>query len=165
MTPLKKPEPLTFDMGALNTKVPVVHQTSAGGVVYKRDAGVTLVAIVAVGEMNRWQLPKGLVEKGEEPSTSAVRETQEEAGVDGDVESALDKIDYWYVGEHEGKQVRFHKIVHFFLLKFRSGDVSKHDSEVNEARWVPIREAMEMLAFKGERNVMEKAAAVLASTA
>ncbi|MBA3644616.1 MAG: NUDIX domain-containing protein [Gemmatimonadaceae bacterium] len=152
-------------MGALNTKAPVVHQTSAGGVAYKKEGGETLVAIVSVGEYNRWQLPKGLIEKGEEPSTAAIRETCEEAGIEGELEAALDKIDYWYVGEHEGKQVRFHKIVHFFLLKFRSGDVSKHDSEVNEARWVPIREAVQMLTFKSERNVMEKAAAVLASTA
>lgn len=161
VTPPKKREPLTFDTGALNTKIPVVHQTSAGGVVYKRDKGQTLVAIVAVGEANRWQLPKGLVEKGEEPSAAAIRETREEAGVDGIPEAPLDKIEYWYVGQHEGKQVRIHKIVHFFLLKYGSGDVSEHDFEVNDARWVPIQEAVRMLAFTSERSVMEKAAALL----
>ena len=161
MTPPRKPEPLTFDTGALSAKKPVVHQTSAGGVVYKRSGGDTLVAIVAVGDTNRWQLPKGLVEKGESPETTAVRETREEAGVEGVVEAPLDKIEYWYVGAHEGKQVRFHKIVHFFLLKYVSGDVSKHDWEVNDARWLPIPEALRMLAFKSERNVMEKAAALL----
>lgn len=161
VTQPKKPEPLTFDTGALKAKTPVVHQTSAGGVVYKREKGQTLVAIIAVGETNRWQLPKGLVEKGEDPSATAVRETREEAGVEGMIEAPLDKIEYWYVGQHEGKQVRFHKIVHFFLLKYGSGDVSKHDHEVNEARWVPIGEAVRMLAFRSERSVMEKAAALL----
>jgi 8-oxo-dGTP pyrophosphatase MutT (NUDIX family) len=159
--PPKKREALTFDTGALKAKTPVVHQTSAGGVVYMRESGRTSVAIVAVGETNRWQLPKGLVEKGEDPAATAVRETREEAGVEGIVEAPLDKVEYWYVGTHEGIQVRFHKIVHFFLLKYGSGDVSKHDWEVNEARWVPIQEAMQMLAFKSERNVMEKAAALL----
>lgn len=161
MTPPKKPEPLTFDTGALKAKTPVVHQTSAGGVVYKRDAGVAMIAIVGVGENHRWQLPKGLVDKGESPEETAVRETREEAGVEGAVEAPLDKIEYWYVGTHEGKQVRFHKIVHFFLLRYASGDVSKHDWEVNEARWVPIQEAIRLLALKSERSVAEKAAALL----
>lgn len=161
VTPPKKPEPLTFDTGALKAKTPVVHQTSAGGVIYKRADGKTLVAIVAVGDTNRWQLPKGLVEKGEQPAVTAVRETREEAGVEGEVEAPLDKIEYWYVATHEGKQVRIHKIVHFFLLKHISGDVTGHDHEVNDARWIPVEEAIRMLAFKSERNVMEKAAALL----
>lgn len=161
VTPSKKPEPLTFDTGALKAKTPVVHHTSAGGVIYKRAGGRTLVAIVAVGETNRWQLPKGRVEKGEDPSATAVRETHEEAGVEGRVEAPIDKIEYWYVGMDEGKQVRIHKIVQFFLLKYLAGEVSGHDAEVNDARWVPIEEAARMLAFKSERNVMEKAAALL----
>ena len=161
VTPPKKPDPLTFDTGALKAKTPVVHQTSAGGVIYKRATGGAMIAIVSVGENNRWQLPKGLVDKGESPEATAVRETREEAGVEGRVEAPLDKIEYWYVGMHEGKQVRFHKIVHFFLLKYVLGDVSGHDYEVNEAQWVPVDEALRMLAFKSERNVVEKAAALL----
>jgi 8-oxo-dGTP pyrophosphatase MutT (NUDIX family) len=161
LTPPKRPEPLTFDTGALKAKTPVVHHTSAGGVIHKRAGGTTVVAIVAVGDTNRWQLPKGIVEKGEDPSVTAVRETREEAGVTGKVEAPIDKIEYWYVATQEGKQVRIHKIVHFFLLKYLSGEVSDHDSEVNEARWVGIPEAVRMLAFKSERNVMEKAATLL----
>lgn len=161
MTPPKKPEPLTFDTGALKAKTPVVHHTSAGGVIYKRAGGKTLVALVAVGEITRWQLPKGLVEKGEDPSATAVRETREEASVEGKVEAPIDKIEYWYVGMDEGKQVRIHKIVHFFLLKYLAGEVSGHDSEVNDARWIPVEEAAGMLAFKSERNILEKAAALL----
>jgi 8-oxo-dGTP pyrophosphatase MutT (NUDIX family) len=53
--------------------------------------------------------------------------------------------------------VRFHKFVHFFLLRFLAGDVSGHDREVNEARWVEIGEAAAMLAFKGERAVVLRA--------
>jgi NADH pyrophosphatase NudC (nudix superfamily) len=35
--------------------------------------------------------------------------------------------------------------------------VTDHDHEVAEARWVSFEEAMEMLAFKSERKVVEKA--------
>jgi NADH pyrophosphatase NudC (nudix superfamily) len=53
--------------------------------------------------------------------------------------------------------VRYHKFVHFYLLEYKSGDVADHDHEVEESRWVSIDEALEMLEFKGERDVVEKA--------
>lgn len=142
---------------AAKPKLPVVTQVSAGGVCYKRDGENILVAIVSVGDANRWQLPKGLVEKGETPESAAIRETREEAGIDGDSESRIETIEYWYAGMHEGRRVRFHKFVHFFLLTYKSGDVTDHDWEVNESRWVPIEEAIGMLAFKSEREILERA--------
>jgi hypothetical protein len=36
--------------------------------------------------------------------------------------------------------------------------VTEHDHEVNEARWVEIGAALDLIAFKGERGVLEKAA-------
>ena len=56
-----------------------------------------------------------------------------------------------------GKPIRYHKFVHFYLLAYRSGDVSDHDHEVEEARWVGLDDAIKMLAFKSEREVVEKA--------
>jgi 8-oxo-dGTP pyrophosphatase MutT (NUDIX family) len=146
---------MTATKGA--AKPPIVNQVSAGGVVYNRLPNDVVVAIVSVGDDARWQLPKGLLEKGESPESAAVRETREEAGIQGEVETLLDTIEYWYVGMHEGRKVRFHKLAHFFLLKYRGGEVSEHDHEVNESRWVPIDEAAGMLAFKSERNVLARA--------
>jgi hypothetical protein len=57
--------------------------------------------------------------------------------------------------------VRFHKRVHFYLLKYISGDTKDHDWEVNEARWVPIEDAASQLAFDNERRVMEQARVLL----
>ena len=53
--------------------------------------------------------------------------------------------------------MRVHKFVHFYLLEYKSGDVADHDFEVNEARWVGIDEAIEMLAFKSEKSIVESA--------
>jgi 8-oxo-dGTP pyrophosphatase MutT (NUDIX family) len=139
-------------------KLPVVNQVSAGGVAYKRAGEKIFVAIVSVGETNRWQLPKGLVEESEAPETAALRETREEAGIEGEIESPLETIEYWYAGMHEGRKVRFHKFVHFFLLKYKSGDVADHDWEVNESRWVPLDEAIGMIAFNSEKKIVERAA-------
>ncbi|HEX8353020.1 MAG TPA: hypothetical protein VF611_08985, partial [Pyrinomonadaceae bacterium] len=58
---------------------------------------------------------------------------------------------------------RFHKHVHFYLMRHVSGDVSGHDDEVNEARWVEAEEAGAMLAFKGERKALAEAREMLAA--
>jgi 8-oxo-dGTP diphosphatase len=147
-------------MPVAGARLRTVTQVSAGGVIYRRAAGTAAVdvAIIRVGPNDRWQLPKGLVEHGESPERTAVREVREEAGVDGELVAPLEAIEYWYVGTEDGaERVRFHKHVHFFLLEYRGGDVRDHDHEVSEARWVPVGEAERMLAFGSERKVMARA--------
>jgi 8-oxo-dGTP pyrophosphatase MutT (NUDIX family) len=155
MTPRKSNQSPSKKAPAI--KVPVKEQVSAGGVVFRGDNGKIEVVIVSVGGQNRWQLPKGMVEKGESPETAAVREAREEAGVSSEVVQLIETIEYWYAGLDNGIRVRFHKRVHFFLLRYLSGDTKDHDWEVNEARWVPIDDATSQLAFDNERRVMERA--------
>jgi 8-oxo-dGTP diphosphatase len=133
------------------------EQTSAGGVVYRRSGGETEVALISVGEQGRWQLPKGLVGRGETPSEAALREVEEETGLACEVVAELERVEYWYFSKGGARRVRFHKFVHFYLMRYVSGDVSGHDDEVNEARWVEIEEAEGMLAFKGERKALAEA--------
>ena len=142
--------------------LPVVRQVSAGGVVHRDVAGRIDVALVQVGPKKRWQLPKGLVDAGEKPEATAVREVREEAGVDARIVCPLDVIEYWYVGDDaERRRVRFHKFVHLFLLAYVSGDVADHDDEVDEARWVPLAEAEGMLAFESEKKAMRQVLGIL----
>jgi 8-oxo-dGTP pyrophosphatase MutT (NUDIX family) len=144
------------------SSLPVVRQVSAGGVVCRRAAGGAEVAIVRVGPKARWQLPKGIVDEGEKPEETAVREVREEAGVEARVAAPLDVIEYWYVGDdRDGRRVRFHKFVHLFLLEYASGDVADHDHEVEEARWVSVADATAMLSFESERKAMRQAAALV----
>ncbi|HEU4698605.1 MAG TPA: NUDIX domain-containing protein [Gemmatimonadales bacterium] len=141
-----------------------VAQVSAGGVAYRRRAdGAIDVALVLVGAKRRWQLPKGIVDPGETPAATALREVREEAGIATELVAPLAPIEYWYVGAERGggEQVRFHKRVHFYLLAYRAGDVRDHDREVLEARWVPLAEAEALLAFPSERRVVAEARALL----
>jgi 8-oxo-dGTP pyrophosphatase MutT (NUDIX family) len=138
-----------------------VEQMSAGGVVVRAAGGRVDVALVRVGPQGRWQLPKGLVEPGESPEAAAAREVREEAGVEADVAAPVETIEYWYVASRRGERVRYHKRVHFFLCRYRSGDVADHDHEVQEARWVSAAEVPGMLAFANERRVVEKALGML----
>ena len=139
--------------GKLSTKT----QISSGGVVFRKHADSIEGVIISVGENNRWQLPKGLVDNGETPEVAALREVREEAGLDAELLAPIDTIEYWYVSKERGKPVRFHKYVHFYLLRYRSGDPDQHDQEVNEARWVEIDQAGTMLAFESEKKMVSQA--------
>ena len=140
-------------------KLPVVtkDQVSAGGVAFRRVKNQIRVAIVSVKPSLRWQLPKGIVDPGETMEVTAVREVREEAGIETDLIDLIETVQYWYQRVQYGKRIRFHKYVHFYLLQYRSGDVTDHDHEIAESRWVSIDEALEMLAFKSERGIVEKA--------
>jgi 8-oxo-dGTP pyrophosphatase MutT (NUDIX family) len=141
------------------------EQVSAGGVVYRRRGGKTEVALISVGEQERWQLPKGLVGRGETPEAAALREVAEETGLTCEIEGELERVEYWYFSKGGARRVRFHKFVHFYLMRYLSGDVSGHDDEVNEARWFGVEEAEGMLAFKGEKKALSEAREMLASGA
>ncbi len=119
------------------------------------------VALISVGPQRRWQLPKGIVDAGETPEATAIREVREEAGIHTELLRKIETITYWYVGDKGKQRVRFHKFVHFFLLRYTSGNIAEHDWEVNEARWVAIEEAINLLSFKTERQVVEKAKLLL----
>jgi 8-oxo-dGTP pyrophosphatase MutT (NUDIX family) len=136
--------------------LPTREQVSAGGVVFRRRAGRTLVALISVGEHRRWQLPKGLVDAGEGAERAALREVREETGLEAELLAPIETVEYWYVATERGARVRFHKFVHFFLLRHTGGRLSDHDHEVHEARWFEIQEACGALAFANEKRVVER---------
>jgi 8-oxo-dGTP pyrophosphatase MutT (NUDIX family) len=138
-------------------QIPTLEQISAGGVAFRLNDAQIEVAICAVKPSRRWQIPKGLIDAGERDEEAALREVREEAGIECELLEKIETVEYWYFAQHKGERVRYHKFVHFFLLRYLSGDTANHDHEIAEARFVPIGEAVEMLAFKSEKDVVKKA--------
>ena len=112
-----------------------------------------------------WALPKGLVGPGEEPEETAIRETAEETGVRAEPVRKLGDVRYVYTWAGQ----RIFKVVSIYLLRYRGGRLGEippeHAHEVAEARWLPLEEAPRLLAYKGEREMAEKAIAALADKA
>ena len=147
--------------------LPTVEETSAGGIVVDR-AGVPPRAAV-IARLNRagrveWCLPKGHLEGGETPEQAAIREIEEETGIQGRVVGSLGTIDYWFSAEGH----RVHKLVHHYLLQATGGLLSVEgdpDQEAIDVAWVPLGELSELLAFPNERKIAREAWARLADSA
>jgi 8-oxo-dGTP pyrophosphatase MutT (NUDIX family) len=142
----------------------VRREFSAGGVLVRRLRGDFVVAAIrpAGRPAGLWALPKGNSGPGEEPAAAAVREVAEETGAHGRLERKLGDVRYVYTQSWgEGAGERIFKIVSFYLLRYtrgRLGDVpAEFAHEIAEARWLPLVEAPKLLAYKGEREMAQKA--------
>lgn len=144
-------------------RLQTLEQVSAGGVAFRDIDGNIEIAIILTNPERRWQLPKGMIDSGETPEQAALREVREEAGIETDFVATIDKTEYWFSADRDGERTRFHKYVHWFLMRYRSGNVEDHDHEVIEARWETVDDALEMLVFKNERDVVEKALELIKS--
>lgn len=140
------------------------REFSAGVVLVRRMRGRTWFAAVRPGGKpeGTWALPKGLVDSGEKPADTALREGFEETGVRSDLVSKLGDVRYVYTWEGE----RVFKVVSFYLARARSGRIgvlpSGMDVEVAEARWLPLDDAGRLLAYRGEREMAGRALVALA---
>jgi len=141
------------------------REFSAGAVLVRRLEGRWVVAAIRPGGKppGTWALPKGRIDEGERAEATALREVAEETGAHGESLGKLGDVKYWFVWEGE----RVFKVVSFFLVRYeggRLGDIPEEfRHEVAEARWLPLADAPGLLAYRGEREMAEKAIAMLAA--
>ena len=148
-------------------KVVTRREISAGAVLVRRMRGRWwLAAIRPQGKREgTWALPKGLVGPGERPLETALRETFEETGLRARPGEKLGDVKYVYTWKGE----RVFKIVSFFLAHAGRGRIGElpagMEAEVAEARWLPLADAPQLLSYKGEREMAQKALESLAHEA
>jgi 8-oxo-dGTP pyrophosphatase MutT (NUDIX family) len=139
------------------------REFSAGGVVVRHGTdGTWLAAIRPQGKPEgHWVLPKGALDAGESAEAAALREVEEETGLVATTIAKLGSVRYVYTWEGE----RVFKVVTFFLMRYERGEIGAIDEamrvEVADATWLPLDEAPQRLAHKGEKEMAEKAAAML----
>jgi 8-oxo-dGTP diphosphatase len=136
----------------------MVFEFSAGGIVYKKEDGKILVLVSQHSGHYGWVFPKGRIgdkeeNKNQTKEETAIREVEEETGVKGEIEKALNPITYFYVWE--GKRIK--KTVYYFLMKYIGGDITKHDWEMQAVEWLPKDEVLDRLTYPSDKAVFEEA--------
>ena len=132
----------------------IKFEVSAGGLVLRRRVGSGFdVLLIGRGEPRVWSLPKGHVEANETNEEAALREVREETGCYGEILEKLSEIAYWfYINQRKHK-----KSVHFYLMRYLSGDTADHDHEADEAAWFEIGTAKKALKYVNEKRLIDLA--------
>lgn len=137
---------------------PVRRAESFGGAVIRpASAGDLELALIRTRNLRGkevWTLPKGTAEDGESPEDTALREVLEETGIEAEIVQPLQDITYWFVVAAE--QARYRKTVHYYLMRMTGGDTSLHDDEVEEVRFVPLKEASRLVSYPTDRKVLQR---------
>lgn len=136
--------------------MPSARATSAGGVVVRHGGSGTELVL---GRRRRerdgvtWSLPKGTPDTDETIEQTALREVEEETGLQVRIVAPIGPIEYYFVQSG----TRIHKTVHYFLMEAVGGDLTLHDHEFDEVRWVSLGDARQLMTFPTERGVVELA--------
>lgn len=147
---MRRPKPIK-GIRQLVTRRPVideaVHETTSGGVIWRRNAKTDEVELLLIQDAkNRWTIPKGHVEPGEDPKETAEREIQEETGLqDMKVLNWLGKVNFRYRRSHTLVLMT----MHIYLVK-ALGDTQnlKGEDWLNDMRWLPANEAIDKIAYE-----------------
>jgi 8-oxo-dGTP pyrophosphatase MutT (NUDIX family) len=160
----------------------MVREISAGGVVVRHASEGWQLAVIEprkepaadmpgstkkkTSQKMLLALPKGLVDPGEKPEETAVREVIEETGLRAIPVTKLGDTKYTYVRTWGGKE-RVFKIVSFYLFRHESGEIDEIAPEmrieVKRALWIPLEDAPRKLAYRGEKDMVRRAQAFLAA--
>jgi 8-oxo-dGTP pyrophosphatase MutT (NUDIX family) len=132
-------------------------ETSAGGIVYKKDSDKTLWLLTQHSQHGHWSFPKGLIGdniRNEKPQEAALREVKEEGGIEAKIIKD-EPIDVHYMYQAQGYLIK--KTVYYFLMEYISGDPKDHDWEVTDAQFITTEKVVEKLTFKNDKEAFEKA--------
>ncbi len=133
---------------------------AAGVVVFRPGKQVLLVHRPRYDD---WSFPKGKLDRGEHPTTAAVREVEEETGLHVRLGPALSGQRY---STGDAKNGRL-KTVHYWVGRVvGSDDVSGYrvNDEIDQVRWAPYDQAMEQLTYPHDRETLAEAKKLRRST-
>ncbi|TAM76524.1 NUDIX hydrolase [bacterium] len=131
----------------------IKFETSAGGLVIRRQGQAYSCLLIGRGMPRIWSLPKGHVEARETMEQAAIREVREETGCWAETMTKLSEISYYFFQN----RAKHKKAVTFYLMRYLSGNTANHDHEVDEAAWFPLQAAKRALKYVNEKRVVDLA--------
>ncbi|HSX42804.1 MAG TPA: NUDIX domain-containing protein [Candidatus Saccharimonadales bacterium] len=131
----------------------VVHETTSGGIVFRRPEKTGELEILLIKDAkNRWTIPKGHVEEGEEPQDTAAREIREETGLqEMEVYNWLGKVNFRYRRNHTLVLMT----MHIYLVKGIGNTDRLHPEDwLSDIQWLPATKAVDSIAYEDIGKLM-----------
>lgn len=131
----------------------MIEATSCGGVVIFRGK-ILLLYKNFKNRYEGWVLPKGTVEEGEAHIETALREVKEESGVEATPVKYIGVSNYQF-NVPEG---HVNKNVHWYLMRADSYySKPQREEYFHDAGYYKYHEAIHLMKFPNEREILEKA--------
>ncbi len=139
----------------------MMRQFSAGGVVYKK-VGSGIEWLIRLPKANpgykakiAWTFCKGWIDEGENPEEAALREVREEGGIKAKITDKLSTIKIFFTDAASGEKIM--KFITYFVMSYESDTEEGFDNETQEVRWVSKENALQMLAYANEKQLLKAA--------
>ena len=121
----------------------------AGAVPFRERDGEQEFLLVT-SQRGNWIFPKGIVEPGDTPEETALKEAREEAGVHGVILPAP-------VGSYDDYKWRTDCVVQLYLLRYLRDCESWEERYLRDRRWCSYDEALGLIKKPKIRAVLERA--------
>lgn len=133
----------------------MINEFSAGGVVFKKvenEFKIVLCFQQKLSGAKVYCLPKGHIEKNEEPMKTALREVEEEAGITAKLIKPLSNITFFFT--QNGKKIK--KTVYFYLMECLD-EHFRPNLECEKIIWCNEEEAIKLNPYVSEKKIIKEA--------
>ena len=131
----------------------MIKVESFGIVAFLNEEGAWKVLLILHREGNHWGFPKGKANPGETSLQAAMRELNEETGLE--VTEVLRENPLTEQYQFRRRKDFIIKTVQYFPA-FVKGDLKIQQEEIREAKWLTIPEALHQLTFKEARHILQE---------
>lgn len=133
----------------------MINEFSAGGVVFKKvenEFKIVLCFQQKLSGAKVYCLPKGHIEKNEEPMKTALREVEEEAGITAKLIKPLSNITFFFT--QNGNKIK--KTVYFYLMECLD-EHFRPNLECEKIIWCNEEEAIKLNPYVSEKKIIKEA--------
>jgi len=127
-------------------RVTPISQASA--VPYRRQDGRVQFCLITSSRKKRWGFPKGIIDPGETPEETALKEAEEEAGLHGHIEGDP-------LGQYEYRKWGTVLSVTCYLMQVTAADDDWEEAAWRGRSWCPAEEARAVLDRRELLDLLE----------